>query len=320
MLKHFILKITREIKTAVLVIASILLFIWGYSFLKGSDLLTDYKTVYVKYANVEGLANSAPVTINGLTIGKVSSIKLLKDYTTVVELQIKNGFDFPKSSIAEIYSPGPLGGRQIGIVPGLNDNSVIANGDYLKSANKLGLTEALGDKLEPLQVKLDKVLVNADALLTNVNTVLDANTKNNLKNAIAELNKTLANFSKVSSNFDQILVENKTKLGSAVTNLDKTTQNFAKISDDLEKAQLGETVKSLDATLSNVNKMLADMQSGKGTMGKLMKDETMYNNLSKASKELELLLQDVRLHPTRYVNVSMFGKKEKPYVEPAPKN
>lgn len=310
------MKITREIKTAVLVIASILLFIWGYSFLKGSDLLADYKTVYVKYANVEGLANSAPVTINGLTIGKVNSIKLLKDYTTVVELQIKKGYDFPKSSIAEIYSPGPLGGRQIGIVPGLNDNSVIADGDYLKSANKLGLTEALGDKLEPLQVKLDKVLVNADALLSNVNNVLDANTQANLKNAINELNKTLANFSKVSSNFDQILVDNKAKLGSAVTNLDKTTQNFAKISDDLEKAQLGETVKSLDATLSNVNKMLADMQSGKGTMGKLMKDDGMYNNLSKASKELELLLQDVRLHPTRYVNVSVFGKKEKPYKTP----
>ncbi len=310
------MKITREIKTAVLVIASILLFIWGYSFLKGSDLFTDYKTLYVKYANVEGLVNSAPVTINGLTIGKVNSIKLLKDYTTVVELQIKNGYEFPKSSIAEIYSPGPLGGRQIGIVPGLNDNSVIADGDYLKSANKLGLTEALGDKLEPLQVKLDKVLVNADALLSNVNNVLDANTQANLKNAINELNKTLANFSKVSSNFDQILVDNKAKLGNAVTNLDKTTQNFAKISDDLEKAQLGETVKSLDATLSNVNKMLADMQSGKGTMGKLMKDETMYNNLSKASKELELLLQDVRLHPTRYVNVSFFGKKEKPYKNP----
>ncbi|MEO8515731.1 MAG: MlaD family protein [Flavobacterium sp.] len=312
------MKITREIKTAILVIASILLFIWGYSFLKGQNLFNNHKKLYVEYENVEGLATSAPVTVSGKVIGKVNSIELIKNGKLKVELQI-NEDDFPisKTSVAQIYEPSAIGGKQIAIIPNYKDSNMTVDGDTLISGIKLGLTDALGEKLAPLQERLDKVLSNADALLTNVNSVLDAKTQSNLKNAIAELDKTLSNFTKVSSNIDGILVENKDKLGSAVANLDKTTQNFAKISDDLDKANLGQTVKSLDATLANVNKIMTELESGKGTMGKLIKDETMYNNLSKASKELELLLQDVRLHPTRYVNVSFFGKKEKPYIEPA---
>ena len=217
--------------------------------------------------------------------------------------------------MAQIYEPGVIAGKQIAIIPNYKDTNITNDGDKLISGIKLGLTDALGQKLEPLQLRLDKVLANADDLISNINTVLDAQTQANLKTAISELNKTMTNFSKVSKNVDDILVDNKEKLGSAVANLDKTTQNFAKISSDLDKANLGATVKNLEATLDNVNKIMTNLESGKGTMGKLLKDDAMYNNLSKASKELELLLQDVRLHPTRYVNVSLFGKKEKPYVE-----
>lgn len=314
------MKITREIKTAILVIASLLLFIWGYSFLKGSNLFNDHKRLFVEYDNVEGLAVSAPVTISGKIIGKVDKIELNANGKLLVELQI-NEEDFPisKTSVAEIYEPGFIGGKQIAIVPNYMDKNEAVSGDKLIAGVKLGLTSSLGEKLTPLQHRLDKVLVSADGLLTNVNNVLDTETQANLKKAINELNKTLSNFTKVSNELDQLLVQNKSKLGSAVANLDQTTQNFSKISSDLDKAQLGQTVKNLETTLANVNKIMTDIESGKGTMGKLMKDETMYNNFAKASKELELLLQDLRLHPTRYVNVSLFGKKEKPYIAPEQK-
>jgi phospholipid/cholesterol/gamma-HCH transport system substrate-binding protein len=101
-----------------------------------------------------------------------------------------------------------------------------------------------------------------------------------------------------------------------VSDFHKVSSNFSKISDSLSKADLGKTVKSLQITLTKVDNMLADMNAGKGTAGKILKDEALYNNLSQTSKELELLLQDVRLNPTRYVNVSLFGKKNKPYVAP----
>jgi phospholipid/cholesterol/gamma-HCH transport system substrate-binding protein len=312
-----ILKITREVKTAILVIGSILLFFWGYSFLKGKNLFDTTRKFYVVYDNVEGLNPSAAVTINGLTVGKVNTITIdEKTGKLLVEIQMDNDVPVAKSSTASIYEPGFIGGKQIAINPNFEDTNYAKSGDYLQPKVILGLTASLEKNLAPIQEKLDKVLANADALLVNLNDVLDANTKSNLKKTIAELNTTMTNFSSVSGNLDKVVADNKEKLGSVVSNLDKTTGNFVKISEDLEKAKLGETVENLEKTLVNVNKIMADMESGKGTMGKLLKDDAMYNNLTKASKEIELLLQDLRLHPTRYVNVSLFGKKEKPYTAP----
>jgi phospholipid/cholesterol/gamma-HCH transport system substrate-binding protein len=310
------LRITREIKTAVLVIASILLFIWGYSFLKGKDLLSDYQTFYVKYDNVEGLINSAPVTINGLVVGKVHSIKLDKDWTSIVEMQIKGDYQITKNSLAEMYSPGPIGGKQISIVPNAKTNEIAVSGDFLTSSSKLGLTEVVGNEIKPIKEKLDKVLESANTMLVNINQVLDEKTKQNLKSSLENLNATLAEFRGVSKSANEMLADNKAKISGTMTNVENASANFSKISDSIAKANIGQTVKKLENTLANVDKMMADIQSGKGTLGKLAKDETMYNNFAKTSKELELLLQDLRLNPTRYVNVSLFGKKNKPYQAP----
>jgi phospholipid/cholesterol/gamma-HCH transport system substrate-binding protein len=312
------LKITREIKTAILVIASILLFIWGYSFLKGQDLFNKSKKLFVEYDNVEGLVNSAPVTISGKIIGKVNAITLNNNGKLLVELQInEETFPISKSSLAQIYEPGFIGGKQIAIIPNYADKNMTADGDKLVADIKLGLTSSLGNKLEPTQQKIEGLVTDADKLVVNLNSVLDDKTKANLKASIAQLNQTLTEVNKATMQVNSMLAANNQKIGNTLSNAEKASANFAKITSDLEKAKLSETINNLEGTLAGVNKMLADMQSGKGTMGKLMKDEAMYTNFTKASKELELLLQDLRLHPTRYVNVSLFGKKEKPYNAPA---
>jgi phospholipid/cholesterol/gamma-HCH transport system substrate-binding protein len=314
--KQYILKITREIKTAILVICSILLFIWGYSFLKGQNLFNNHKKLFVEYENVEGLVASAPVTISGKVIGKVNAITLNTNGKLLIELQIdEEDFPISKSSIAQIYEPGFIGGKQIAIFPNFNDKNIAVSGDKLLSEVKLGLTDALAQKLVPTQQKIDKLVVDADGLVSNLNGVLDAKTKQNLQNSLANLNATLAQMNLATQKVNTLLAANENKIAGTLSNFEKTTSNFVKISDDLEKAKLGTTVKNLEATLDNVNKIMANLQSGKGSMGKLLNDDAMYNNLTKTSKELELLLQDVRLHPTRYVNVSLFGKKEKPYLE-----
>jgi len=311
------LKLTREIKTAILVIASILLFIWGYSFLKGRDLFSSYTTLYVQYDSVEGLAPSAPVTLNGLAIGKIEKITINPvDGKLLVELQIKTEFPISKSSLATIYEPGFIGGKQIAIEPNFSDKTVVESGDRLKANVRLGLTESLSKKLVPLQDKIEKVLVNADNLISGINTVFDKKTQDDLKKSIAELSSTMEQFHKASAGVNSLLVDNKAQINGAVTNFNKTATNFAKISDSINKADLGKTVKTLNATLAKVNGIMADLEAGNGSMGKLLKDDAFYNNLSKTSKELELLLQDVRLYPTRYINVSLFGKKNKPYKAP----
>jgi phospholipid/cholesterol/gamma-HCH transport system substrate-binding protein len=311
------LKITKEIKTAILVIASLLLFIWGYSYLKGRDLLTEYKIFYIQYDNVEGLAISAPVTINGLVVGKVNKITL--NNTTgklVVELQIKTDFPISKSSIVNIYEPGLIGGKQIQIVPNLSDNKLAVTGDNLQGGIKKGLTDLVAEKLTPLQEKVEKLVVTADVFVKNLNSVLDAKTKEKLQNSIANLNETLIEFHSATKNVNEVINDNKSKISGAITNINKVTSDFSKVSDSISKANIGKTIKNLEQTLSKVNGILLDVQSGKGSFGKLMNDDALYSNLNKTSKEIELLLQDVRLNPTRYVNVSLFGKKNKPYVAP----
>ncbi len=311
------MKLTREIKTAILVISAILLFIWGYSFLKGRDLFTNYKTFYVEYDNVEGLSKSAPVTLNGLTIGKVNTININENTgKLLVELQIKTDFPISKSSVASIYEPGFIAGKQISITPNFDDKSIAEDGQKLQGKTSLGLTASLTEKLAPTQQKLDKLLVNADVLISGINNVLDIKGQENLKKSLSELSKTIEQFHKASGSINTLLDDNKTQIKGVVTNFNKVSSDFSKISDSLTKANLGKTAKNLEKTLANVDKIIANLQTGKGSMGKMLNDEALYNNIAKTSKELELLLEDLRLNPTRYVNVSLFGKKNKPYVEP----
>jgi phospholipid/cholesterol/gamma-HCH transport system substrate-binding protein len=311
------LKITREIKTAILVVASILLFIWGYSFLKGRELFSTYQTFYAEYESVEGLGKSAPVTLNGLVIGKVTVISINQNTgRLMVEMQVKTDFPISKSSAATLYEPGFIGGKQIAIEPNFQDKVLAEDGQLLQSSVRLGLTESIGNKLGPIQDKLEKIMTNADVLITGINAVLDKKTQDDLKVSLSELSITMTQFRKASTNMNVILDENKTQIKGVVTNFNKVSRDFAQISDSIKKADLGKTVKDLNATIAKVNGIMKGLESGKGTMGKLLNDDALYSNLEKTSKELELLLQDVRLYPTRYVNISLFGKKNKPYVGP----
>ena len=311
------MKITREVKTAILVIASILLFIWGYSFLKGKDLFINYKTFYVEYKSVEGLATSAPVTLNGLVIGKVTNITINENTgVLLVELQIKTDFPISKSSTASIYEPGFIGGKQIAINHNFNDKILAVDGQTLMGDVKAGLTDKVGDQLAPLQEKLEKLLGNADTLISGLNNVLDKKGQQDLKQSLAELNKTIEQFHKASLSVNTLLDKNKTKINGVVTDFSKIAGNFSKISDSLNKADIGKTVKKLNATLGRVDGIVSGLESGKGSLGKLLNDDAFYQNIKSSTKELELLVQDIRLYPTRYVNISVFGKKNKPYVGP----
>ncbi len=311
------MKLSREIKTAVLVIASVVLFIWGYSFLKGKALFANYKTFYVTYTNVEGLVKSAPVTLNGLAIGKVNDIKINEtDGSVVVELQITSDFPISSTSAAVLYEPGFIGGKQIAIEPDFKNKTLAEDGQELPGELKLSLTASIQEKLVPLQAKFETVLVEVEKLLQGVNSVLDKKSQDNLKVTLAELSKTMVEIHAASANVNTILIDNKSDLKGVVTNFKKVSTDFANISDSLSKADLGKTVKSFNTSLAKVDAILLDLEAGKGSAGKLLKDEALYSNLKSTTKEMELLLQDVRLFPTRYINVSVFGKKNKPYVSP----
>jgi len=310
------LKVTREVKTAILVIGAVLLFIWGYSFLKGRDLFNSYKTFYVVYDNVEDLSPSAQVTINGLAVGKVHGITIDKETGKLkVEMQISTDFPISKTSRAVLYSPGLIAGRKIAIAPDMSNPVSAENGDFLTAGVEPGTIDMVTEKLGPLQNKVEAAVVSADSLLTGISKVLDEKGQEDLKASLSDMRVVMSEFKMASRSLNGMLSENKSKINGTLTNMETASANFAKISDTINNANIGEAVRKLENSLDNVDKMLADVQSGKGTLGKLMKDEAMYNNLTDASNELKELLADFKNNPKRYVHFSVFGKKATPYNE-----
>ncbi|WP_276166261.1 MlaD family protein [Zobellia alginiliquefaciens] len=311
------MKLSREIKTGIIVIGGILLFILGFSYLKSSPLFEDGKTVYAVYKEVGGLQVGTPVTINGFIVGNVTGVRF-KDNSgnLVVELFIKSDFEFSKNSPAELYDTGIIGGKGIQVKPVFDGANMAKSGDTLPSKVQLGLTQLVQKQLTPLQKKVEGAVTNADSLLMNVNEVLDDKAKRDLRETLSGLNSTVASFQKSADVLNRILSGNESRLNESLDNFEELTSNFAKLSDSLNNAGLGRTLANLESTMGNLNKLMANIENGNGTLGKLVKDEELYNNLNNASRELDLLLQDFRLNPKRYVNVSVFGKKQKEYELP----
>lgn len=309
------MKITREVKTAILVISGILLFIYLFNFLKGNDILDSSRTYYAIYDNVEGLAPSTPVTINGLNVGRVQDITFTDDGSgkLLVKLVIEEEFDFSKNSEAQLYEAGLIGGKAIAIIPAFDNAENAVKGTYLKGTVKAGLSELVNQRLTPLQEKLETTIVSADSLLININRVFDDRTRANLRNSIAELNTTISSFRTTSESLNDLVAGNKDKLKSTLNNIENISGNLSEITDSIAKANLAGTIQNLKSTITNFNSILVSIENGEGSMGKLMQDEGLYNNLEGATKEMEALLKDIKLHPKRYFRI--LSKKEIPYTE-----
>ncbi|AXT53919.1 MCE family protein [Aquimarina sp. BL5] len=311
------MKFTREVKTGILALSAIALLIFGYSFLKGKNLLNDDRTFYAIYDNVEGLIPSSAVTINGLVVGKVISIGFADTKgKLLVKFNVNSNFSFSKNSLAKVYGGGLIGGKSLAIEPIYEQGLEAKDQDTLPGKVEAGLLELVNEQLTPLQLKLESAIKDADTLLTSVNEILSLDNKNNLNSIFKDLSITVRNFKGASGALNNILSGNEGKLNSTLANLDEMSTNLNQFSDSLSKVNIGKLVNDLDSVLANFEKISKDLEVGNGTAGKLLKDDKLYGNLEKASKELELLLQDLRLNPTRYVNVSVFGKKNKPYVKP----
>lgn len=294
----------------------ILCVIFGYSFLKSNSLFSDDLTLYAVYKDVGGLQTGTSVSINGKNVGSVNTIKF-KDAAgnLLVTFSVNRDLNFSKKSSVELYDTGLIGGKGLRINP-VFDGEPITSRDTLRTTTKASLSEVADQKLSPILEKFESALTDADSVMINVNAVLDKKAKRDLRQAIGDLSELMTDLKGASGTLNALLKNNEGKLNNSLTNFEELTANFAKLSDSLNNAGLGRTLASLEATMSNLNGIMEKIEKGDGTLGKLMKDEALYNNLNSASNELDLLLQDFRLNPKRYVNVSVFGKKQKEYAVP----
>ncbi|GEQ86469.1 organic solvent ABC transporter substrate-binding protein [Patiriisocius marinistellae] len=312
------MRLSREVKTGILAIGAILLFIFGYSYLKGTNLLEKTRTFYVKYDNVEGLAKSAPVTVNGLIIGKVTDIDYVSDTgKLVVEFSVEEEeFQFSKQSTINIYSTGLIGGKALSIVPEYASRNMAQRGDTLLGSSEDGMLTAVTKALGPLEKKVNGTLATMDSLLISFTKLLDDETREDLQGAIKKLNATMGSLNGASNSLDGLLRNNSDKLDRTFTNLDEMAVNFNQLSDSLAQLETGKLVTEFQTVISRFESIASGLENGEGSVGKLLKDDKLYENLEGASRQLEQLLQDVKLNPKRYVHISVFGKKNKEYNTP----
>lgn len=312
------MRYSREVKTAVLAIVAILILLFGYSFLKGENLLAKNRIFYAEYNDVEGLSPSSDVTINGLKVGQVSSIKFKDNSgTLVVSFTVKNDFKFSKSSKVNIYGGSIIGGKSLAIVPVYEKSVAWAeSGDTLKGAKEEGIMELVNDKLTPLQNKLENTIVSADSMLTAITEILDDSTRNNIRTTFKNLDATVSSFKVTADELQGIVKGNSEKLDRTFTNLDEMSTNFNKFSDTLSNMNINEITNDLEDVIADFEEISNKLNSKEGTAGKLINDDAVYNNLERSTKQLEQLLQDIKLNPKRYVHFSVFGKKAGDYNEP----
>ncbi|HSJ12291.1 MAG TPA: MlaD family protein [Gillisia sp.] len=308
---------TKEIKTGILAVVAILILIFGYYFLKGQNLLDSSRTFHAIYADVEGLSTSSPVTINGHRVGQVTKIDFLdKTGLLVVTFTVDSDFEFSKNSLAQIYGGGIIGGKSLGIVPEYELNLNAKTGDTLPSDIEEGIMELVNERLTPLQIKVERAIVSADSLLTGFNEVLNPETRNNIANTFEDLAETVRSLKETSQNLSGIIGGNSQKFDRTFTNLEETSANFNKFSDTLAQMNISGITADIEKVIADFEKVSHKLSSGEGTAGKLLNDDGIYDNLDRATKQMEQLLQDIKLNPKRYVHFSVFGKSPGPYQPP----
>ncbi len=319
------MKISNETKIGAFTIIAVALLILGFNFLKGKSLFKSGNYFYAKYADIKGLAPSNAVYVNGFQIGSVSEIESANKTVTdlIVTIKLKEPYDIPNNSVANINT-NPLGSPSIEIDLG-NSRTFYKNNDTIATTNNPGLLGALTNKLGPVADQVTATMHSLDSLFKNFNTILDTKTKGNLQSVIGNLSSasaalliTTASLNKLLNvesgslaatlgnlnSFTKNLADNNKTLTHSLSNVDTLTGNLARIRLDSIMLQVRAATAKLDSAMAAIN-------STKGSVGALLYDREIYNNLNSTVVSLHTLTDDLRVHPKRYVNISIFGKKDK---------
>jgi len=306
------LNLSREVKTAILILGCLGTFIFGFSYLKGTSIFDNDKVLYAAYEDVEGLVVGAKVTINGFSVGKVKNIDFDENYQNIlVSFNVRNDLSFSNQSVAQLYEAGLIGGKAIAIIPQYDSATPIKNGDILPSEIKPGLTELVNQQIAPLQDKIEGLLTSADSLFAGVSNVLNYESQNNLKLALNGLTESISNINNLSKSMSRIVNANEKVFNSTMGHVESTSKNLSQLTDSLSRIEFGVTMKNMEVASEQLKSILSNLEEGQGSAGKLLNDDALYTELLHSSEALEALLTDLKDHPKKYVHFSLFGRKNK---------
>jgi len=313
------LKVSNETKIGALTAVAITVLVLGYNFLRGNDIFSREQQFYAIYGHVDGLNISKPVLVNGFQIGRVSDMKLQHSGKTVVEFKINKDYPIPENSVARLMSTDLLGNKAIEFELG-NSTINAENKDTLRS----NVERSLAESVQPVQKKAETIIAKMDSLLTSVNTILNPSFQKNIDRSFKSIANTLETIEGTTKKVDGLVGSEGGRIAKIMANFESISNNLRNNNDHITHIisnfdQMSNQVAKLNIqeTLTNANKALNELQvainkvnSGKGSVGLLLNDDKLYNNLNNAANNLDKLMQDLKANPKRYVSFSVFGGKK----------
>ena len=309
--------LSKELRIGILVVMSIVVLVWGINYLKGSNLFDNSRTFYAIYGNIGGLQEGSGVSVNGYKVGVVKRILLLtdKNYSLLVEISIEKDIDIPSNSVSKIVNTDIMGSKGISLILG-DSNTNAQKGDTLYYDMDRSLKEEVNKQILPLKNKAEQLIGSIDSIVTVITSVLSKDARESLTKSLVSLDNTFTTMSQTMTKVSKIVDQNDERISSIIKNLegnnDEITnilKNFSELSDDIAKSNIKTTL----ASLNEISKKISDSE---GSLGMFINDKDLYLNLEKSSKELEVLIKDIKLNPKRYVGFSFLGGKSKSYKNP----
>jgi phospholipid/cholesterol/gamma-HCH transport system substrate-binding protein len=315
------LKISNETKIGVLTVISVVLLIIGFNILKGNDVFSRSQTIYAEYNDVQGLGSSSPVQVNGLNIGHISSLSIDQHNPgkILVKMTINKNIHIPVNSLASIVSPDLLSSKTIRIAFG-DATTFLKDNDTITTGPPGSLTTQVMNEVEPLSLKVQATMGYLDTVLLDIHNLMTPGAKNDIQSSIKQLKVTMANLAITSGRVNEMM-QNLLSISGNLKNDNDTINhilsNVKTITSNAADADLEGTIKEFKKSLTQLNGIMAKINSGTGSLGLLVNNKKLYNNLEQSTLNLNRLLEDLRLNPQRYIHFSVFGKKNKVVPLPA---
>jgi phospholipid/cholesterol/gamma-HCH transport system substrate-binding protein len=314
------MKISNETKIGALTTVAITILILGYSFLKGNDVFSGANKFYAIYKSVDGLSVSKPVLVNGFPIGHVSKMKLQQDGRTIVEFKIEDQYKVPSNTLAKLMSTDLLGGKAIVFEYG-NSNTYAEDKDTLRA----DIEGSLAESLQPIQMKAENLITKLDSSLASINKILNSNFQKNIDRSFLSIANSLQTLEGTTKKIDNLIGNQTAHINGILANTETVsanlknsseqlvgiTGNFDKVSNDIANSNIKQTLDNANKAMADLQQTISKIGTNKGTLGLLLNDDKLYNNLKDASNSLNSLLIDFKASPKRYVSFSVFGGKKK---------
>jgi len=315
------LKIKKEFIIGALVTVSLALLYWGINFLKGESIFSNERVFIAVYNDVAGLEKANPIAINGMKVGQVRNMYFSNDNNAkvVLELVVHNTIAIPKNSTAKIINDGLLGSKAVELKLG-NSPELAQSGDTLISEVEVSIKEEVNRQLMPIKSKAEDLMLQIDTVLIMLQSIFSTDNTDNFSKSVKHIANSFENLESTTSNLDTLIAGQRSRLEHIFENIESITlnlkqnedklnniiANFSAVSDSLAKIQFAETMESVNTTMANAAAIFEKINNGEGSMGLLINNDSLYIELEKSSRDLNLLLEDIRLNPKKYVRFSVF--------------